>query len=118
VIAGLALAPPAQAKMCVKLTTLPAQPSAGARATIRATTWLGLVEPLPAPLSFRVTVLAVAPNRDFWMIELRRHATEASVLERAFVFGMPGVWKLTWAGFPGRESSPCAGTIRVRVRAR
>lgn len=121
----LVLAPEASAKMCVTITTVPAQPVAGAPTTIRVTAWLpGVVDGKPrwgdrrAAVSehARINIRVFGPNEQRRLVPVRRLADHASVLEGRFTFPSSGVWSLRWSAFT--LDSACAGTLRVRVGGR
>jgi hypothetical protein len=127
VLAALVLAPTASAKMCVRITTVPARPVAGAPTTIRITA----VMPVPSgvtvkaghqlvPLapSIRLNVRISKGHGQPRIVRARRRADDSSVLEARFTFPSAGTWTLRWAAFPDGNAPSCAGWRTVRVGGR
>ena len=126
-LAALALAPPASAKMCVRIATVPARPVAGAQTTIRITAVNpvvadGTVTPgrqlVPLAANFRLNVRVSKGRAQPRVLSARRRADDPSVLEVSFVFPTAGMWRLRWAAFPDGNAPSCAGARNVRVGGR
>lgn len=122
-LAALTLAPEASAKMCVKITTVPARPVAGAPTTIRVTTWLPVRDGggeywagdrrLPVSANAQINVRVTPPGGQPQLLRVRRRADKPSVFEGRFTFPRRGLWTLAWAAFP--NYSACGGAMRVPV---
>jgi hypothetical protein len=126
-LAALVFAPPAGAKMCVRIATVPAKPVAGAMTTIRVTALVpvatnGTVTPgsrtvrLPADMriNLRISRAGAQPR----VVTARRLADRPSVLEVRFLFPAAGLWTVRWAAFPDGNARTCAGWRNVRVAGR
>jgi hypothetical protein len=126
-ILALVLAPPASAKLCVKVRTVPARPVAGAVTTIRMTTWeIEMVDGRPQRGDHRVPVSAgtrfnvrvTSPAGRARLVPVRRSASSDAMLEGRFVFPSSGTWTLAWSAFTPRNALGCAGLTHVRVVGR
>ena len=128
-VVALVLAPDASAKLCVKITTVPARPVAGAVTTIRMTTWqVEMVDGRPqrgdrrvgVSVDTRFNVRASSPEGRWLLVPVWRSERSDTVLEGRFVFPSAGVWTLAWSAFSPRNAatSGCAGLTRVRVGGR
>jgi hypothetical protein len=126
-LAALVLAPPASAKMCIRIATVPARPVAGAMTTIRVTTWNVVLvdgrlrrgnQPIPMSTGARLDVRVTSPGGVSRVVSVRRRDARRSVLEGRFVFPTSGLWKLEWDAFTPRNAAACAGATRVRVGGR
>lgn len=116
VLIGLALAPAAQAKFCVRLALDPARPVAGTTARVLMTT-LGGPDGQPLaiagdPLGMNVNVAGPGTLLE---VPLRRALGKPAVWWARVRFPRAGTWTLSWALWSG-TSSPCAPTLRVRLR--
>jgi hypothetical protein len=125
-LAALVLAPEASAKMCVKITTVPARPVAGTPVTIRVTALSivmsnGRARPgdqlVPLSRSAELNIRAVSPVGKWHLVRVRRSGRR-SVLEGSFSFPSAGVWTLSWAAWANDSNPACAGKKRVRVGGR
>jgi hypothetical protein len=126
-VVALVLPPAASAKLCVKITTVPARPVAGAVTTIRMTTWqIEMVDghpergntrvPISADTHFNVRATPAAGR--YRLVPVWRTDRSDSVLEGRFVFPSAGVWTLAWSAFSPRYAGNCAGRTQVRVGGR
>jgi hypothetical protein len=126
-VAALVLAPEASAKMCVRITTVPARPVVGAPVTIRMTA-LSIVMangrarpgdhliPLAPETEFKVRL--ISPTATWRHVYVRRRADRPSVLEGRFTFPSAGMWTLSWSAWTNGSNPECAGTKRVHVSVR
>ncbi len=113
---ALALAPAAQAKFCVRLALDPARPVVGRIAVVLMTT-LGAPDGQPLAIAGdppRMLLLVDGP-RTLLEVPLRRALGTPAVWWARVRFPRAGTWTLSWALWGG-SSSPCAPTLRVRVR--
>jgi hypothetical protein len=126
-LAALTLAPEASAKMCVRITTVPAKPVAGAPTTIRVTALSivvsdGRARPgnrlIPLSPQTQHNLRVVSPAGRSLLVRVRRSADRPSVLEGSFSFASAGAWTLSWAAWANNSNAACAGTRVVRVDGR
>lgn len=124
---ALVLTPDAGAKMCVKITTVPARPVAGAPVTIQVTAVSivvsnGRARPgdklIPVSPGTELNVRLISPTGTWRLAHVRRRADRPSLLEGRFTFPSGGTWTLSWSAWANGSNPECAGTRVVRVGRR
>ena len=112
---ALTFAPAASAKFCVRIAVDPARPGVGVAARVLLTTLAGPgSRPTPVDRTYPMRVAATGRGRSF-ELELLPALGEPALWWARIRFPRPGAWTISWANW-GALDSPCAPTLRVRVR--
>ena len=114
-LVALTLAPAASAKFCVRIAVDPARPGVGVAARVLLTTLSGPgSRPMRVDRTYPMRVAATGRGRSF-ELELLPALGEPALWWARIRFPRPGAWTISWANW-GALDSPCAPTLRVRVR--
>ena len=117
-LSALGLASEANAAMCIRLSTLPAKPTAGGQTIVQLKTYAtepdGRLRPW-AVRSYPFRVQAVSPAGRVHRV-LVGPSADVYVWRGSFAFPRRGVWTIRVANFAGGNPN-CAKPLRVRVTA-
>ena len=114
-LVALTFAPAAEAKLCVRIAVDPARPGVAAAARVLLTTLAGPGgRPMPVERTYPMRVAVTGRGRSF-ELELLPALGEPALRWARIPFPRSGVWTLSWANW-GAPESPCAPTLRVRLR--
>lgn len=114
-------AQPADAAMCIRLSTEPTRPEAGATATIVLRTFIPLANGELEPWEVRdypFRVQAVSPAGRVYRVAMEPSQSDPYAWAGSFRFPRRGTWTIRVTNFAPSYPKACGAVLRVRVRPR